>query len=197
MPETLEFFFDFASPYSYLASTQLEGIAARTSAQIRWRPFYLGGVFKATGATPIFEQPAKFAQLRLDVEDWARHYGLPPLTMPDPFPLSSLLANRLAFVAEDEGKLVPFVHAVYRAVFARREDVAKPEAIGRVLSEVGLDPATSIVRAGSQQTKDRLKANTDEAVARGAFGAPTFFAKGRMFFGNDRLGFLEQALGAK
>lgn len=199
MPKTLEFFYDFASPYSYLASTQVERVADRAGATLRWRPFLLGGVFKESGNVPPFSVAAKGQYMLKDLADWTRHYGLPAIKWPESFPVPSLKANRLAFIAEDRGRLVPFTHVVYAAVFGEGLSIDSVETLSRLLAAVGMDAEDALARAEMPENKDRLRKNTEEAVRRGAFGAPTFFVTGEgaaeeMFVGNDRLMFVEQAL---
>jgi 2-hydroxychromene-2-carboxylate isomerase len=188
---TLEFFYDFVSPYSYLASTRVEEVARRAGAQVRFRPFLLGGVFKATQNRAPLETPAKFAHMKVDLQRWARRLGV-PLAFPATFPFGSILALRAALAAERDGKLVPFTHAVYRAAWAEGKDIAVPEALAAVLEAAGLDGQRLV--AAAPDHKAALIAQTDEAVQRGAFGAPTFFAGPEMFVGNDRLDFVEEAL---
>ena len=193
---TLEFFFDYASPYSYLASSQVEGIARRAGAVLEWHPFFLGGVFKATGNSSPALVPHKAIYMLQDLLRWTRHYGLPDFTLPDPFPAWSITSLRLALVAQDEGKLPAFSHLLYRQVFALGKDQAQVAVLTEVMREAGLDPDACMDRARSQEIKDRLRKNTEEAVERGSFGAPTFFVGEEMFVGNDRLNFVEQALKA-
>jgi 2-hydroxychromene-2-carboxylate isomerase len=194
MPRTLEFFYDHSSPYSYLASTQLEALARRTGAEIVWRPFLLGAVFKATQNAGPISIPAKFMYLAKDLGDWTRHYGLPDISLPEDWPINSLRSNRVSLVAQEEGKLVPFSLRVLRALFGEGKDTSSVEVISNILKEVGLEPESCLARAESQPIKDRLRQNTDEAVSRGAFGAPTFFIGDDMYVGNDRLQFVEKAL---
>jgi 2-hydroxychromene-2-carboxylate isomerase len=191
---TLEFFFDYASPYSYLASSQVEKIAQQTGASLSWRPFFLGGVFKATGNSSPALVPNKAIYMLQDLLRWTRHYGLPDFTLPDPFPARSITSLRLALVAQDEGKLPSFSHLLYQQIFALGKDQAQVAVLTEVIREAGMDPDACIERAGSQEIKDRLRKNTEEAVERGSFGAPTFFVGEQMFIGNDRLGFVERAL---
>lgn len=196
MAKTLEFFFDYASPYSYLASEQLGAIVQRTGVEVRWRPFLLGAVFKATGNVPPITTPSKGMYLAQDLDDWARHLGLPKFRLPDEFPVNSLKANRLGLVAAEQGHIVPFSHAAFRAAFVHGRDLNTLEVLTQVLREAGLEPDKALARMENQEIKDALRRNTDEAVSRGAFGAPTFFVGERMFFGNDRLMFVERALQA-
>jgi 2-hydroxychromene-2-carboxylate isomerase len=190
---TLEFFYDFVSPYSYLASTRVERLASRTGATLRWRPFLLGGVLKATGNRAPIEVAAKGRHMLTDLERWSRRLGV-PLHFPAPFPFSSILALRTAFAAETAGKLVPFTHAVYRAAWADGRDIANPEVLAAVASEAGLDGAALV--AAAPQYKEALMKQTQEAIDRGAFGAPACFVGEELFIGNDRLDFVEEALKA-
>jgi 2-hydroxychromene-2-carboxylate isomerase len=188
---TLEFFYDFVSPYSYLASTRVEAIAARTGATLRWRPFLLGGVFKATGNHAPIEIPAKGRHMWLDLERWARRLEV-GLKRPEPFPFASILALRSAFAAEAAGKLVQFTHAVYRAAWVEGRDVANPEVLAAVATEAGLDGAALVAAAPGY--KEALMKQTQAAIDRGAFGAPSCFVGEELFMGNDRLDFVEEAL---
>lgn len=190
---TLEFFYDFISPYSYLASTRVEALAARTGATLRWRPFLLGGVFKATGNHAPIEIPAKAAHMLLDLGRWSKRLGV-PLNFPATFPFSSMLALRAAFAAEAAGKLVPYTHAVYRAAWVEGRDISTAEGLTAVLGVAGLDAAALV--AAAPGFKEALMKQTQEAVDRGAYGAPLFFVGEQMFVGNDRLDFVEEALKA-
>lgn len=194
MAKTLEFFFDYASPYSYFASEQVEALAQRTGAEVRWRIFLLGAVYKATGNVPPISVSSKVMYLSKDLSDWAQYLGLPPLRLPDTFPVNSLKANRLGLVAAEQGRIIPFSHAAFRASFVHGKDVNDPAVLAELAREAGMDPEKSLARVDNQEIKDALRRNTDEAVARGAFGAPTFFVGEEMFFGNDRLMFVERAL---
>ena len=189
--KTLEFFYDFVSPYSYLASTRVEDLARRTGATLRWRPFLLGGVLKATDNKAPADVPAKYRHLRVDVGRWARRLDV-PLAFPERHPFSTVLAMRCALAAEARGGLVPFTHAAFRAAWVEGRDLTSPEVLATVASSVGIDGAALIASAPDQ--KAALVAQTDEAVRRGAFGAPTFFVGEEMFVGNDRLDFVELAL---
>ncbi len=190
---TLEFFYDFVSPYSYLASTRVEAIAARTGATLRWRPFVLGGVFKATGNRAPIENPAKARQMLLDLGRWSRRLGV-PLHFPEVFPFNPILSLRTALAAEAAGKLVPATHAIYKARWASARDIADPAVLAAVLTEAGLDGAALV--AAAPNYKEALMKQTQEAVDRGAYGAPLFFVGEELFLGNDRLDFVEEALKA-
>ncbi len=190
---TLEFFYDFGSPYTYLASTQVEAVAARAGAALRWRPFLLGGVFKATGNRAPLETPAKGRHMLVDLQRWAHRLGV-PLRFPATFPIPTVLALRCALAAEAQGKLVPFSQAVFRAAWVDEQDVASPEVLAGLADDLDLDGAALVAAAPGY--KEALARSTAEAVERGAFGAPTFFVGDAMFVGNDRLDFVEEALRA-
>ncbi|MEI7704015.1 MAG: 2-hydroxychromene-2-carboxylate isomerase [Deltaproteobacteria bacterium] len=188
---TLEFFYDFVSPYSYLASTRIEAEAARVGATVRYRPFLLGGVFNATGNRAPIDTAAKAAHLATDLGRWARRLGV-PFAWPAKFPISTVLAMRTAFAAERARKLVPFTDAMFRAYWAQGRDISDPAVVQDVGNGLGLDGAALVAEAGNH--KEALKAQTQEAVDRGSYGAPTFFVGPEMFIGNDRLDFALEAL---
>ncbi len=188
---TLEFFYDFVSPYSYLASTRVEAEVARVGGELRFRPFLLGGVFNATGNKAPIENPAKGRHLATDLGRWAKRLGV-PFAWPAQFPLLTVLPLRAAFAAEKAGVLVPYTHAVFRAYWAEGRDISSPAVVQEVAAKAGLDGAALV--AGAPGFKDALKAQTQEAVDRGSFGAPTFFVGEEMFIGNDRLDFAVEAL---
>ncbi len=193
----MEFFYDLVSPYSYLASTRVEEGARRAGGAVRFRPFLLGGVFKATGNHAPLETPAKLRHMWVDLQRWAGRLGV-PLAPPASFPVSTVLAMRCALAAEAQGKLVPFTHAGFRAFWAEGKDIGSPEVLAAVAAAVGLDGAALVAAAPS--FKEALVRSTAEAVERGAFGAPTFFVPAaggeEMFVGNDRLDFALEALAA-
>jgi 2-hydroxychromene-2-carboxylate isomerase len=190
---TLEFFYDFVSPYSYLAFSRVEAEAARVGGTVRFRPFLLGGVFNATGNKAPIEVAAKGPYLAADCSRWARRLGV-PLAWPAKFPVLTVLPLRAAFAAEKVGKLVPFSAAVYRAYWAEGRDISDAAVVADAATRAGLDGAALVAEAPN--FKDALKAQTQEAVDRGSFGAPTFFVGQEMFIGNDRLDFAIEALAA-
>lgn len=188
-----EFFFDFGSPASYLAATQLDGIAARTGADIVWRPMLLGGVFKSVGNQSPATVAAKGAWMQKDLARFAKRYGAPFAHNPF-FPLDTLIMMRAAAAMELEGKLRPYADAMFRAMWVDGKNMNDPATVGAVLSAAGFDPAALLAGANSQPAKDRLRATTEEAVARGVFGAPSIFVGDALYFGQDRLDFVEEAL---
>ncbi|HEY6098698.1 MAG TPA: DsbA family protein, partial [Anaeromyxobacter sp.] len=131
-----EFFYDFVSPYSYLASTRVEAVSARAGVPVRFRPFLLGGVFKATGNRAPIEVEAKGKHMWADLQRWARRLSV-PLARPAMFPISTVVALRVALQAEDLGKLVPFSHSAFHAYWAEGRDLSAPEVVAEVASSVG------------------------------------------------------------
>ncbi len=191
----IEFFYDYASTYSYLAHHAIEDIAARADAEVVFKPMVLGFVFKATGNAMPAAVPAKAAYMVHDVRRWARHYGL-PFHMPSVFPVNTIRALRTAVAALEEGTFATYHRAVMEAYWANDQDIGDAEVLAAVVSAAGCDGARLIARAEEPAIKGRLKANTDEAIQRGVFGAPTFFVGDQMFWGNDRMHFVEEALRA-
>lgn len=196
MPLKVEFWFDLGSPYSYLAYRRLPSIVARHGAEIAWRPMLLGGVFQATGNRSPVENPAKGAHLLdKDLPRWARRYKAP--FRPNPhFPINTLALMRGAagYQQRSEAELLRYVEAMYAALWEQGRNLGEPAEVAAVLTRAGFDPAHFQALAGEPAVKARLKALTDEAVQRGVFGAPTFFVGGEMFWGQDRLEFVEEAL---
>jgi len=189
----VEFFYDYASTYSYLAHRAIEELAARRGAELVFKPMVLGFVFKATGNAMPAAVPAKAAYMVHDVRRWVRHYKL-PFHMPSIFPVNTIRALRTAIAALDEGTFAAYHHAVMEAYWANDQDIGDGEVLASIATAAGLDGARLVARAEEPAVKDKLKANTDEAIARGVFGAPTFFVGDEMFWGNDRLHFVDEAL---
>ena len=195
MSKTVEFFFDFGSPAAYLAYTQIRGLAERTGAKIVWRPFLLGGVFQATGNRSPVECAAKGKWMLNDLSRHAQRYGV-EFNMNPHFPINTLPLMRGAIAAQADGNLDAYMDAIFAAIWVDGKNMGDPEVIGAGLSEAGLDAAQIFEAVQQQGIKDALKSSTEEAVERGAFGAPTYFVDGEMYFGQDRLEFVERALAA-
>ena len=194
-PKQLEFFFDFGSPTAYLAYTQLPGIAGRAGAQIAWRPMLLGGVFKATGnQSPVLIAP-KGKWMWGDMALWARRYGVPLQIHPN-FPANTLTLMRGAVGLQMKApeKFLKYVDVVYRAMWDEAKDLGDPAVLAETLGKAGFDAAEFTAMVSDPAVKQRLIANTEEAVRRGVFGAPTIFVGEQMFFGQDRLEFVKEAL---
>jgi 2-hydroxychromene-2-carboxylate isomerase len=195
MSKTVEFLFDVGSPYSYLAYHQLPKIAGAEGAGIVWTPVLLGGIFQATGNKSPAEVPAKGRYSNIDLQRWAKAYGVTIQMNPD-FPINTLALMRGAVAMQMRGDEVfhRYLRAVFSAMFGKPRNLNLPAGIAAVLSEAGFDPAEFMQLIGDQRVKDHLKENTASAVARGVFGAPTFFVGTDMFWGQDRLEFVAEAL---
>jgi 2-hydroxychromene-2-carboxylate isomerase len=195
MAEQIEFFFDIGSSYSYLAATQMERVGARTGVAVRWRPFLLGGVFKATGNDLPIRVPAKAKWMLQDMTMWAQHYGI-PLRMPSRFPVVTLRTQRALATAErlSSAAVAAFAQTLFKAYWAEDQDVTSDAVLSAAAQSAGLAGDAIISGIDSPETKDLLRATTEEAVRRGAFGAPAMFVGDVLFWGNDRIPLLEDYL---
>jgi 2-hydroxychromene-2-carboxylate isomerase len=195
MTKTVEFYFDFGSPYSYLAYKALPAIAAASGAQIVWRPMLLGGVFKATGNHSPAEVAAKSNWMHQDMQRWATRYGAAFRRNPH-FPINTLVLMRGAAGMQMRGTDFPrYVEAIFHAMWAEPRNLGDPAELAAVLGAAGFDADAFQALVNDAAVKEQLKRNTEEAVARGVFGAPTFFVGDEMFWGQDRLDFVAAALG--
>lgn len=193
MSKRLEFYYDLSSPYSYLASTRIEEICKGHGAELDWKPFFLGGVFKESGNSAPLEVPSKKRYMVKDLGDWADYYGV-ELNFPDLFPVNSIKSMRGALVAKEEGRVGDYTHKLFQFYWIRNEDISQDETLRRAVAELDMDCETFMNRINEQRIKDELRTETAEAVRRGAFGAPTMFLGDKMFWGNDRLIFVESCL---
>ena len=195
MSKQVEFFFDFGSPAAYLAWTQLPTIATAAGATIAWRPMLLGGVFKAAGNASPISVAAKGKWMMADLARFAARYGV-PLNFPASFPVNTLplMRGAVGMQMRQPADFERYVKAVYEAIFGRGLAMGDPAVIAGVLTAAGFDAAAFETLIADPAVKQGLIANTEEAVARGAFGAPTMFVGSQMHFGQDRLDFVAQAL---
>ncbi|MBY0363221.1 MAG: 2-hydroxychromene-2-carboxylate isomerase [Phreatobacter sp.] len=185
----VDFFYEFASTYSYPAAMRVEEVAGKAGVTVRWRPFLLGPIFAEAGWTtsPFNLIPAKGRYMWRDLERISETMGL-PFQKPDPFPQSSLTAARIATSLPDDGTRATFSRALYRFEFGEGLSIADPEVLGRALTAAGVEPATTLIAAGSDGVKQALRATTEEAKTKGLFGAPSLVtADGELFWGNDRI----------
>jgi 2-hydroxychromene-2-carboxylate isomerase len=184
----LQFWFEFASTYSYLSAMRIAEAAAAAGVPVEWRPFLLGPIFRDRGwnDSPFNVYPDKGRYMWRDMERLCARYGL-PLRRPTRFPQNGLLAARVACAGAGAPWLPDFVRAVYRANFAEQRDIADRAVVAACARGAGSDAAAALARAESQETKDRLRAETEEAIRLGIFGAPSFVVGGELFWGNDRL----------
>ncbi len=196
--KSLELIFDFGSPNAYLTLKILPELLDRTGADLIITPCLLGGIFKATGnKAPMVqyaEAPAKLAYEHLEMRRFIEKHRLTKFRLNPHFPINTLTIMRGAIVAEDEGVLDDYVDAVNRAMWEEGLKMDDPEVIAHFLSANGFDGPALLARTQEPEIKAKLVANTEAVVARGAFGIPTFFVGGDMFFGKDRLGQVEEAL---
>lgn len=193
----IEFFFDCSSPWTYLAFHNIQPLAKEFGEEISWRPILVGGIFNtvnpsvyASRETPV---PLKQRYMLKDLGDWARSAGLAIKMPPSVFPVNSVKAMRGCIL---QGKdMVPFACAVFEAYWGDDKDISQDAVLAGICEKVGVDPKKFFDGIGQQATKDQLKANTEEVVARGGFGSPTIFVnKTDMYFGNDRLPLIRGAL---
>jgi 2-hydroxychromene-2-carboxylate isomerase len=192
--KTIEFFFDFGSPTTYLAHTQMPRLAADSGARIHYMPMLLGGVFKATGNQSPVMVPAKGRWMGEDLKRFARRYGVPFVFNPH-FPINTLTLMRgaVGLQMRQPERFMPYVDAVFRAMWVEPVNLGDPAVLASMLGAVGFDADAFMTLIGDADVKARLIANTEAAVTRGVFGAPTCFVGSEMFFGQDRLDFVRDA----
>lgn len=188
----LEFWYDFASTYSYLSAMRIEALADAVGLTVAWKPFLLGPIFAAQGWTtsPFNLYPAKGRNMVRDIERIAGRRGM-RFALPAKFPQNSLTAARLALVGNTEGWVAPFTRAVYAAEFADGADIADQAVLRSILLSLHLDPDRIFARMGEDDIKQMLRQQTSEAQTRGIYGAPSFMIGDELFWGDDRL---EQAI---
>jgi len=186
----VDFWFEFASPYSYVAAMRIETTAAAKDVTIRWRPFLLGPIFAAQGwnSSPFNLYPARGKHMWRDMARICSTLDL-PFRRPSDFPQNSLIAARLALIGSAEGWIVPFAKAVYATEFGEGRDISRPDSLHAILNGLGLDANSLMTRARTDEAvKSRLRASTEEAQSIGIFGSPSFVTEdNEVFWGNDRL----------
>ncbi len=197
---TVEFFYDYSSPWTYLAFTKIEGLCHKYNTDLQWRPFLVGGVFNTVNPS-VYEfrekgVPAKQHYTAKDMGDWARYYGLKITMPPSVFPVNSIKALRGALVAlEHPGKFLPYSYRVFETYWGEDQDISQDGVLQKIVEEVGLDAEEYFDKIKRQDYKDQVRANTDAVINRGGFGTPTIYVNGdSMFFGNDRLVLVEEEL---
>lgn len=198
MTKQIEFFYDVSSPWTYLAFVNVQKLAKEAGAEIIWRPFLVGGVFNAVNPTmyrmrenPV---PAREAWVKQDLQAWAKLAGLKITFPPKVFPVNSVKALRGLLWAREQGREVELATAFFELYWSEDRDISQDDVVAEAASRAGLDSARLLQAITEPGVKEQLKANTDEVIARGGFGSPTMFVNGEMFFGNDRLPLVREAL---
>ena len=197
----IEFFFDCSSPWTYLAFHNIQPLAKEFGEEIIWRPILVGGIFNTINPSVYASRdnpvPAKLAYQKKDMADWARSAGLAVKMRPTVFPVNSVKAMRGCIVLgqDSPAQMVPFARTVFEIYWGEDQDISQDTVLAEACKRAGVDAQKLFAAIAQQPIKDQLKANTDEAIARGAFGSPTIFVdKTDMYFGNDRLPLIREAL---
>ena len=193
MAKNIEFHFDFGSPTAYLAFTQLKIIAERNKTKIEYFPILLGGAFKATGNNPPASVPAKGKYMMIDLQRFADKYGVPYERNPY-FPVNTLTLMRGAVSYQDDGDFIKYTEVMFKNMWVEPKNLNDEDELKKVLIENNFDVDDFIRRITDQNVKDKLISNTENAVKKGVFGAPTIFVGDQMFFGQDRMEFIEEYL---
>jgi 2-hydroxychromene-2-carboxylate isomerase len=195
MSAPIEFYFDFSSPYSYLASEQIEPLGARYGRVVDYRPVLLGATFKVSGLQPLVDVPLKGEYSKRDFDRSAR-FAAVPFVLPQPFPIATVGAARAYLWLKDSNpqRATAFLHAAFRAYFVRGRNLSENPVLMDVLHQVGVDPEPALQAIQQPAIKEQLRAQVDAAVARGVFGAPFLFVDGEPFWGHDRLPQIERWL---
>jgi 2-hydroxychromene-2-carboxylate isomerase len=193
--KSFEYWFDFGSPAAYLAFTQIPKLETETNAKAVYRPMLLGGVFQATGNQSPASVPAKGAYTFKDFDRFAKRYGVPFNSNPH-FPINTLVLMRgaVGLQQQEPERFLTYCQTIYQAIWVDALNMNDPATVGSVLHKAGFDPQSLLRLTNEATIKEALKASTTEAVTRGVFGAPTFFVGSHMFWGQDRLDFVKEAL---
>lgn len=192
MNKPIDFYFDFSSPYGYLASTRIEAIAEKHDRVVAWQPILLGAVFKVSGQAPLTTYPLKGEYALMDFDRAAREYKT-PFKQPDVFPIGAVAASRAccwlkaSTDAQLVEKLTPFVHALFKSYYVDGHNISEPDQVLAVAQSVGIDKDDLAMGLSEQTTKDALREAVENAIALGIFGSPICVVDGELFWGSDRL----------
>ena len=188
MAEPIEFYFDFSSPYGYLAAMRIDDLAARHGRKVRWCPYLMGAAMKLTGAQPLVTRDMVREYAQRDMRRSARYYGI-PFSLPEPFPVATQAAGRAFWWRNDQDidGARELAKALLRAYFVDGRNIGEPEVVLDVAGACDIDRATLDEALRDDRVKARLKQVTDDAIARGIFGSPYVIADDEPFWGNDRL----------
>ena len=188
MSDPIEFYFDFSSPYGYLAAERIDAIGARHGRDVSWRPYLMGVAMKVSGSSPVVNRPMLGAYSRHDMVRSARRLNV-PFSFPEPFPIATIAACRAVYWMErtDADEVKPLAKAVYRAYFADGRNISEADVVADVAAESGADRDALLAGIQDPAVKDRLKEVTNDAVERGIFGSPFFMVGEEPFWGHDRM----------
>ena len=198
---TVEFFFDYSSPWTYLAFDRIEEFCEKNGAELIWKPFLVGGVFNKVNPS-VYQRrenpvPPKDNYYRKDMNDWARYQGI-TLIKPSVFPVNSVKALRGAFVAIEEGKISEYSRGCFSAYWTNDKDISQEDVLQPIAESAGMDGEAFMAKITEESIKRKLFETTDEIIAREGFGSPTFFIdEDDMYFGNDRLELMQAAIDGK
>ena len=200
--QSIEFYFDISSPWTYLAFHNIQPLAKELKVPIQWKPILVGGIFNSVNPSVYASRenpvPAKLAYMKKDLQDWAREADLKIIMPPKVFPVNSVKAMRgclwLTQQAGNSPAMLPFATAAFEAYWAREEDISQDDVLADLCEQCGVDVKAFFAGISESAIKDQLKANTEEVIRRGGFGSPTMFVGDDMYFGNDRLPLLQSAL---
>lgn len=195
---TVEFYFDYSSPWTFYAFDRVEDFCARNDAELIWKPFLVGGVFNKVNPSVYARRenpvPPKDAYYQKDMVDWGLFQGI-KMIKPSIFPLNSVKALRGAFVAIEEGTISAYSRACFESYWCNDKDLSQEDVLREIVSSVGMDADNFMTQIGDDRIKKKLFETTDEIIERGGFGSPTFFLnKTDMYFGNDRLELMQAAI---
>ena len=195
MPDPIQFYYDFASPYGYMAATKISALAARHDRAVEWKPILLGVVFKVTGGVPLPSAPLKGDYSRRDMERSARLFKI-PYRLPSKFPIAGQSPARVIYSLEPEGpaRQEELTLALYRAYMVDDRDISSPEVTADVAALAGMDREKVLAVIADPLMKEKLKVETEAAIARGVFGSPYIIADGEPFWGFDRLEHIDRWL---
>ncbi len=188
MPDPIEFYFDFSSPYGYLAACQIDDLAGEFGRSVVWRPYLMGAAMKVTGRGPMVNDPLVGEYTRKDLQRSARYIGV-PIFMPEPFPVATVAACRAYYwlLDQEEEKAKALAVALYRTFFAEGRNIGETEVVLDVAASLGIDREALASALQDPKVKEKLKVVTDDAIARGIFGSPFVIVDGEAFWGSDRL----------
>lgn len=188
MSDPIEFYFDFSSPYGYLASECIDALAARHGRDVTWRPYLMGVAMKLTGSSPVVNRPMLGEYSRRDMERSARRLEV-PFQFPEPFPIPTIEACRAVYWMErtDAGEAKPLARAIYRAYFVDGRNISEADVVADVAADSGADRDALLAGIQEPAIKDRLKEVTNDAIERGVFGSPFFMVDDEPFWGHDRM----------